>query len=90
MFIFSFTKFELEERFIISQKCRFESLILYDEIDKKNNDYQGLGVFCGYLNDRLPIVKSKTNIMYISFNSVETRSSKGFVGEISFTYGNKL
>lgn len=61
---------------------------MFDEIDKKKNDTQGLGLFCGNLNDRLPVVKSKTNTMYVTFSSDISGRFRGFIGEISFTYGN--
>lgn len=79
----------MESNFAITndEKCITDSVIAYDESEINSNNSKNLGVFCGNLNDRLPKVISRTNALYVQFITDETVSDKGFVGEISFSYG---
>lgn len=91
MFFYSFTKFRLErdydEEASEEDRCTDDFVTVFDESDKKTNNSRGLGKFCGVLDDRLPEIKSKTNIMYVNFVTDSSINDEGFVAEISFTYG---
>lgn len=73
----------------LGSRC-YDHIHVFDEIDKKNNDSRGLfqGTFCDSLYENFPIIKSKTNTMYVHFISDSSVGYKGFIGEIAFTYGN--
>lgn len=89
---YSFTKFRLEadydEEASEEERCPDDYVNVFDESDLKTNNSRGLGKFCGNLDDKLPEIKSKTNTVYVNFVSDATVNDEGFVGEISFTYGN--
>ncbi|XP_022177373.1 cubilin-like [Myzus persicae] len=86
-----FTKFRLEadydEEASEEERCPDDYVNVFDESDLKTNNSRGLGKFCGNLDDKLPEIKSKTNTVYVNFVSDATVNDEGFVGEISFTYG---
>ena len=88
---YSFTKFRLETDYADEapedERCSNDYVNIFDESDINSNNSQSLGKFCGVLDDTLPEIKSKTNIMYVNFVSDSTINEEGFVAEISFTYG---
>lgn len=69
-----------------SDSCDYDAVYVFDGLYLNNS----LGVFCGVLDDKLPVIKSNANIMYVQFITDESKSGDGFVGEISFTYGEYL
>lgn len=87
-YVLRFTQFKLEGDVLfrkLGTGCYFDYVRVFDEND---NDSQDLGTFCGNLNQNLPLIKSKTNTMYVHFKSDSSEGFNGFVGEISFSYGN--
>lgn len=90
---YSFTKFRLEPNYMVEdydeeeEKCSYDIIHIYDDIDLKTNNTQGLGIFCGVLDDRLPEVQSKSNLVYVQFITDSSRSNDGFVAEVAFIYG---
>lgn len=94
--IYSFTKFRLESNYIYEdndekeEKCPYDTIYIYDDIDLKTNNTQGLGIFCGVLDDRLPEIQSKSNLVYVQFITDSSRSNDGFVAEVAFIYGKSL
>jgi len=88
---YSFTKFRLESDYDDEapeeERCPDDYVNVFDESDLKTNNYRGLGKFCGVLDESLPEIKSKTNVMYVNFVTDASINDEGFVGEISFTYG---
>lgn len=79
----------MESNFAISSedRCQNDVVIAIDESDMGSNNSKALGVFCGNLNDKLPKIVSRTNTLYVQFITDGSISDKGFVGEISFSYG---
>lgn len=91
---YSFDKFRLEPGVDFDEpdqrpidKCIYDYVLVYDDSDIKGSNSEGLGIFCGVLDDNLPEIKSKTNTMYVQFVSDSSRSDEGFIGQVSFTYG---
>ncbi|XP_029345465.1 cubilin isoform X2 [Acyrthosiphon pisum] len=89
-----FTKFRLEDSFNaftldenISDKCQYDSVVVFDESYLHNNGSQDFDIFCGVMDIQLPTFVSKTNSMYIQFVSDSSKGDEGFEAEIKFTYG---
>lgn len=96
-FVYSFSKFRLEgssyslwETSTSEEICPYDGVYIFDESSINNSTPQYLGQFCGILDDRLPEVKSTTNVMYVQFLTDGAGSEEGFVGEVSFVYGKYL
>lgn len=104
-FIYSFSKFRLEgfsysvysmsvsEALVLNnseEKCPYDGVFVFDESSIKRNTSEYLGVFCGVLDDRLPEVKSKTNVMYVQFITDSAGTKEGFAAKVSFIYGEYL
>lgn len=90
---YRFTKFRLEHSYYaflsndISEKCLYDSVVIFDESYLHNNNSQDFGIFCGFLDTQLPEFFSKTNSVYVQFVSDSSRGGEGFEAEIKFTYG---
>lgn len=96
--VYSFTKLRLEPSYHHNMMfledpeedddpCPFDAIYVYDQFDLDSNNSQGLGIFCGDFQENLPELKSKTNVMYVTFVTDSSRSNEGFAAAVSFTYG---
>ncbi|CAI6368736.1 unnamed protein product [Macrosiphum euphorbiae] len=85
-----FTKFRLERSphssNEISEKCPYDSVVVFDDSYLTSNNSQDFGIFCGILDTELPEFVSKTNTAYVQFVSDSSRGGEGFEAEIKFTY----
>jgi len=88
---YRFTKFRLEDSphyfDEISNKCPYDSVVIFDESYLKSNTSQDFSIFCGVLDKRLPVFISKTNTVHLRFVSDSIRGGEGFEAKIKFTYG---
>jgi len=88
---YRFTKFRLERSphssNEISDKCPYDSVVVFDDSYLTSNNSQDFGIFCGVLDTELPEFVSKTNTAYVQFVSDSSRGGEGFEAEIKFTYG---
>ncbi|XP_029345463.1 cubilin isoform X3 [Acyrthosiphon pisum] len=86
-----FTKFRLERSSHysneISNKCPYDSVVVFDDSYLKSNNSQDFGIFCGILDSELPEFVSKTNTAYVQFVSDSSSGGEGFEAEIKFIYG---
>uniref|UniRef100_A0A2H8TEF1 Cubilin n=1 Tax=Melanaphis sacchari TaxID=742174 RepID=A0A2H8TEF1_9HEMI len=86
-----FTKFRLEKTYYEEgseeDRCSNDFVNVFDESDRNSNNSQSLGRLCGVLDDQLPEIKSKTNIMYVNFVTDSSINEEGFAADILFTYG---
>jgi len=74
----------------ISEKCKFDAVVVFDESYLHNNNSQDFDIFCGVLDAQLPKFISKTNSVYVQFVSDSSRGDEGFEAEIKFTYGTVI
>lgn len=82
------SEIDLENLGASVEPCPYDAIYVYDQSSLKDDKSQPLGIFCGvYDEDKLPEVQSKTNVMYVTFVTDSSSSNEGFVGEVSFTYG---
>jgi len=91
---YRFTKLRLEQSINeftlndnISDKCQYDSVVVFDESYLHNNNSQDFDIFCGVLDKQLPEFVSRTNSVYVQFVSDSSRGDEGFEAEIKFTYG---
>jgi len=81
----SINEFTLDEN--ISDKCQYDTVVVFDGSYLQNNNSQDFDIFCGVMDTQLPAFVSTTNSLYVQFVSDSSRGDEGFEAEIQFTYG---